>query len=77
MEWLSGMQHISYIHLWGLLPTLFGDAIRLFLSMNFGLQRYSCMQESLVLHGSEQVAAGELCLQGIIHHRFLAERVME
>ena len=89
MEWFAGMQHIGYIHLWCLLPALFGDAIRLFLSirlhhsirlflsMNFGLQRYSCMQESLVLHGSEQVAAGELCLQGIIHHRLLAERVME
>ena len=95
MEWLSGMQHIGYIHLRGLLPTLvrrlvlltirtrfifrtiFGDAIRLFLSVDSSLQRYSCMQESLVLHGSEQVAAGELCLQGIIHHRFLAERVME
>ena len=76
-EWLSGMQQIGYIQLWGLLPALFGYAIRLFLSVDSSLQRYSCMQESLVLHGSEQVAAGELCLQGIIHHRFLAERVME
>ena len=75
MEWFAGMQHISYIHLWGLFPalvrrlvlltirtrfifrTIFGDAIRLFLSVDSSLQRYSSMQESLVLHGSEQVAA--------------------
>ena len=65
MEWFSGMQHISYIHLWGLFPalvrrlvlltirtrfifrTIFGDAIRLFLSVDSSLQRYSCLQASL------------------------------